>query len=496
MSQTTFCQRFRNIWPVALLWSMTGLLMMWAMHLRHPLMFFMRPFETPLLIAIGLLGSVLAFRAWHRTVWFSTRIRHGVTLGLMLTTLALTITAELRFQMQRREVLSASWDMRAIGRHFVIGFRDWDVLPVLAERGLIGGIYLNSRNVEGLNVRKVRDKISHLQAIRAKSGLPPLLIAADQEGGKIAHLSPLLPRTPALSSIAHLPPSQAADTAYEYGLQQGKSLAGVGVNLNLSPVVDLKPAKALSFDTHTLISQRAIAADSRIVENIAHAYSAGLEAAGVQPTLKHFPGLGQVRQDTHHRAARLDLPADVLAKDWSPFREVSRETGAAIMLGHVVLGQLDPQHAVSHSERVVQRVIRQEWGYGGLLITDDLNMGAVYGKGIGIVAAEALNAGVDLILVSYDPDQYFPAVHTAAKRLFSGGMNKLRLAQSDRRLAVRFAPKTLPGKSGQSVTDEAASTAVCCADNAVPLSSFKSTPLRPSLRAPAISHASLCAASV
>jgi len=490
MNRAALVQRVRNTAPSILGWGVSGLLIFWAMHLRHPLMYFLRPVETPFLLMVGLIGSIMAFRAWHRTVWFSTRMRHAATLILMLAILCLTVSAEWRYQVQRREVLAARWDMRAIGRHFVIGFRDWGALPELAQKGLIGGIYLTARNVEGLDVQTVSRRVAHLQALRAKAGLPPLLVAADQEGGKIAHLSPLLPRTPPLSSIAHLSPRQAADAAYAYGLRQGRSLHGVGVNLNLSPVVDLKPAKPIAFgDTHTRISQRAIAGDTEVVANIARAYSAGLEAAGVQPTLKHFPGLGRVRQDTHHRAAWLNLPREDLTQDWLPFREVSRDTGAAIMLGHVVLGQIDPQHAVSHSERVVQRVIRQEWGYRGLLITDDLNMGAVYGKGIGTVAAEALNAGVDLILISYDPDQYFPALHTAAKRLFSGSMDKQRLVQSDKRLIERFQGKLSPETKDQPAPE--ASVAGVTEESAPPLSSLRSTPLLPNLRALAISQASL-----
>ena len=87
---------------------------------------------------------------------------------------------------------------------------------------------------------------------------------------------------------------------------------------------------------------------------------------------------------------------------WLPFRALAGPPGTALMLGHVAQAAVDGERAASHSPAVVE-LLRDDWGYDGLLITDDLDMGAVYGLGIGRVAGEALAAGVDLILVSYDP---------------------------------------------------------------------------------------------
>jgi beta-N-acetylhexosaminidase len=124
-----------------------------------------------------------------------------------------------------------------------------------------------------------------------------------------------------------------------------------------------------------------------------------------------------VRTDTHLRPAHLTASADDLAADWQPFRQLAGHPAAAIMLGHVTLTALDAEHAASHSPAIVDGLLRQAWGYDGLLITDDLNMGAVYRKGIGRVAGEALAAGVDLVLVSYDPRQVYRALAGAAEAL-------------------------------------------------------------------------------
>ncbi len=83
------------------------------------------------------------------------------------------------------------------------------------------------------------------------------------------------------------------------------------------------------------------------------------------------------------------------------------------MLGHVILAELDAEHPVSFSRKIVQRVIRGEWGYQGLLVTDDLTMGAAYNRGLCDATVRALGAGVDLLLIAYDHDKYFDAMHCA-----------------------------------------------------------------------------------
>jgi hypothetical protein len=103
----------------------------------------------------------------------------------------------------------------------------------------------------------------------------------------------------------------------------------------------------------------------------------GLEAAGVGATIKHFPGLGRVRRDTHIVSADLDTPVDELdASDWRPFKDVLAGTSAQLMVGHVSLTAVDPGRPASHSKAVIDGIIRKKWHYQGIIITDDLVMRA------------------------------------------------------------------------------------------------------------------------
>ena len=187
----------------------------------------------------------------------------------------------------------------------------------------------------------------------------------------------------------------------------------LGVNLNFAPVVDLDFGMRNPNDAFTRISDRAIAADPAVVADVAGWYCDGLAAHGVRCTLKHFPGLGRVFADTHRSEGVLDTPLGDLEKaDWVPFRRLLGRAGSLVMVGHVRLSALDPNHPVSLSRPAITDLLRGAWGYDGLIITDDLCMGAIYSRseGIGRASLRALNAGVDLLLVSWDGEQVYPVL--------------------------------------------------------------------------------------
>lgn len=430
------------MWSRVGVWlAMAGLLWI-ASDPRTPWLLGVRGLIAPVLIVVALAGMAGAVRRFRSV--------GGVESALLLVAFAavagLTLREAWQFDEQRTAVLAAGAqgdpEARMLGTHFVIGYRDFAEVALLAERGLIGGIYLARRNVRGRDVAAVRAEVDALQVLRARAGLPPLIVAADQEGGEVAHMSPPLAPLPPLSGLvaeaaaAGGAAMQLAAQAREYGLRQGLGLAALGVTLNFGPVVDLHPGKASSLlDTHTRIASRAISADPELVTLVAAAYAEGLAAAGVAPTYKHFPGLGGVQVDTHHFPATLSRPlAQLAAHDWMPFRDAAT-AGHAIMLGHVVLPALDAGRPASLSPAVVGQLVRGEWGHDGLLITDDLNMGAVFRRGPCRSAVEALQAGVDLVLISYDPDQYYRAMHCALQAARGGTLAPADSAGTARRVA-------------------------------------------------------------
>jgi len=403
-----------------------------AANINDPYLTRMRGTGNLLLVAGSI--AVVVLLAW-RGVW---RHRAGcILLVLWCLPPVLMAGAGAVFDHGRGEVLrSSAFEARQLGPHFVVGYSSYDEVAVLARRGLIGGIYLTGHNVRGRSADQLRAEIDALQALRRDAGLPPLTVAADQEGGVVNHLAPLAGKRPSLASLADLEPEQRQIQAEEFGREQGRELAALGVTLNLAPVLDLKPDTAPSrYDFHTRIGTRAIASDPEIVAGIGRAYVHGLEEAGVGAVVKHFPGIGRVRTDTHHFSADLDLPlAELEDSDWRPFRDVLATSRARLMVGHVRLTAVDPTHAVSHSKAVVQGILRGQWNYQGIVITDDMVMGAVYHYGVCTAVVEALNAGVDQLLVAYDGAQFYRIFGCALNGLRQDRIDTVMLEQSKARL--------------------------------------------------------------
>ncbi|RZS32975.1 glycoside hydrolase family 3 N-terminal domain-containing protein [Corticibacter populi] len=436
-----------------------------ACQIHTPNLLRLRHVGVPALLLVAATGLVwLGWRARRQHVAVTPgapmRLRQAEALMLALGLAAImVITGQQAWQWRqaRTLVLQASGNEMALamlGRHFIVGYRDFEEAAQLATRGAIAGIYLSQANVTGRDPLHVRAEIMALQLLRERHGLPPLIVAADQEGGHVQHMSPPLPSRPALSTLLtadgllaaeDAPPRLAAETllaAYQQGQQQGADLQALGINLNLGPVADLRPeaGRTATRDRHTRLDLRAISHDPQTVAELSGAYMRGLASRQVGATLKHFPGLAGVAGDTHLHSARLDTPSAVLAeRDWLPFRQGMTASGA-IMLAHVVLGDVDAQQPASLSPAVV-RLLRQDWGYQGLLMTDDLNMGAVYRPyGICAAALRALGAGVDLLLVSYDPEQFYPAMACALQALQRGELQLPHTAQTHQRLVRLLNP--------------------------------------------------------
>jgi beta-N-acetylhexosaminidase len=407
-----------------------------AAHGQDPLTLPIRPYAAPGLI---LAGAALAFRAF-RARQRPPKVRRLLVL-LSLASIVIVLGQEALFQYRRQVVLSASpAALEWLGRHVIAGFADREEAALLAERGAVGGFFITRRNALGLTADQLRRDLDRLQSLRRRQGLCPLIFATDQEGGPVSRLSPPLTTLPSLSDwIAAAPtPAAVAARAREYGDIQGRELAGLGIAVNFSPVVDLKIDHGPDpLDFNSLIARRAISDNPDVVANAALHYALGLAAHGVTATLKHFPGLGRVRGDTHHFSADFDRPAATLAAvDWVPFRRVLGAAPALMMLSHVRLKELDPDLPVSYSARVIGGLIRGDWGFDGVLVTDDLTMAAVYRspEGLGEAAVRSLAAGNDLLLVSYDGEKVYEVLYALLRADEAGRLEQGVLERSAGRL--------------------------------------------------------------
>ena len=418
-------------------------LLPFALDWRSPFLFFIRSWALKALIALPTI--LILSQAWilrkSTPRQRALKILSSLAILVAVLVLACTLALEARFHWVRSQVLHTDpHELEKVGRHIIVGYRSLaEVRELVRIRG-VGGVFVSSWNVRGRNVAQLRQEIESLQHMRKEQNLPPLFIATDQEGGVVSRLSPPLPHQPALSVIVkrYSDMAQLKRAVRKYGKRQAEGLSKVGVNLNFAPVVDLNPRVVNPNDRFTRIYQRAISSDPKIVAKVAEWYCAGLEKEGVRCTLKHFPGLGRVFEDTHKSRASLTSSIEELTKtDWVPFRAMMKKSKAFIMLGHVRLTAIDREYPASISPAVVTRLIRGDWHYDGILITDNVTMGAIYRSKMGMSkgSIQALNAGVDLILISYDTDQYYPVMHALLKAYRNDTLNREKMEQSNQRLA-------------------------------------------------------------
>jgi beta-N-acetylhexosaminidase len=283
---------------------------------------------------------------------------------------------------------------RTGGSCLMVGFEgpDLDSGTRSALRSLApGGIILFRRNLD--SPERLASLVGDLDAL-----LPgPLLLALDQEGGRVSRLEPWIGPTPSASDLARA----GAGAARGFGQATARALRSLGFNMDLAPVVDLGTPGG-----DDSIGSRSFGADPSEVTRLAGAFMDGLQDAGVAGCLKHFPGLGRTTVDSHDARPRFERSAEAIEReDLLPYR-VLGPRAAAVLVGHGAYPDLDteaPDRPASLSPAVVGRWLRGRLGFRGLVATDDLEMGALRGIGDGgDDAVLAIEAGCDLLLYCRD----------------------------------------------------------------------------------------------
>lgn len=218
-------------------------------------------------------------------------------------------------------------------------------------------------------------------------------IMMDQEGGRVQRLrAPHWQEwDPPFDAVARAGSVAAAERMMTArAMVIAAELMAVGVDANCAPVADVA-----RMATHPFLRNRCYGSDPGTVTRIGRAVADGFLAAGVLPVIKHMPGHGLSYVDTHHDLPTVDVsPADLARVDFAPFRALADVPMA--MTAHLVFSQIDPDHPATQSPKMI-RVIREEIGFEGLLMTDDLNMEALHGS-LADRTRASLAAGVDIAL--------------------------------------------------------------------------------------------------
>lgn len=284
-----------------------------------------------------------------------------------------------------------------------------------------GGVILFDRNMESVaQVKKLTDDIK--AEARQKA---PLFIALDEEGGRVARGKNFLTPAPAQEDIGLDGDVSAATYWAEYNVDL---LRSIGVNVNFAPVADVG-----SNDT------RSFSYDGQLVADFVDASARGYEGKNFFYTLKHFPGIGKSKVDSHKEVSDITVSREVLeAEDFLPFERIIRNHDNSrfmIMVGHLRYTAIDPANSASLSSAIITELLRNEMGFKGVVITDDLEMGAIKNNvELGTLGVKVIKAGADIALVchNYESQQIvYNSILDAVKR---GEISEARIDESVRRI--------------------------------------------------------------
>ncbi|QDQ26333.1 beta-N-acetylhexosaminidase [Chitinimonas arctica] len=253
-----------------------------------------------------------------------------------------------------------------------------------------------------------------------------LLIGIDQEGGAVMRTLFL----PAAPSAMALGASGDELLAYQVGAAIARGLASLGVNWNYAPVLDLN-----NNPRNPVIAERSFGADPQRAARLAGAWMAGHLAEGVATCVKHFPGHGDTHTDSHLALPIVDKSRSAIEEyELSPFHALIRQT-PGLMSAHIVFPAFDEERPATLSPAILQTLLRDNWDYQGVTITDGMNMKAIrerWGQARGSVMA--LAAGADLSLVLQFPDEMAAAGTALREAVATGELSQARLAQADQRV--------------------------------------------------------------
>jgi len=264
-----------------------------------------------------------------------------------------------------------------------------------------------------------------LDAVRATAKLP-LLVAVDEEGGRVQRIDAL---DGDLASARTLAATRSPAQVRSDGLRRGRQLAAHGVTMDLAPVADVSAAAA-----STVIGDRSFSPDPVVVTRYAGAFANGLRDAGVVPVLKHFPGHGRANGDSHKGLVRTPPLAELETDDLRPYRDLLPQGMPVVMLGHLDVPGLTGGAPGSLSP-AAYRLLRGEYGFAGVAMTDDLGaMRAVTARySLPDAVVKALSAGADLALWSA-PEPTAPVLDRLEKAARSGELPEPRIHEAVTRI--------------------------------------------------------------
>jgi beta-N-acetylhexosaminidase len=280
---------------------------------------------------------------------------------------------------------------RHVGQLLVAGFDGYTLpadLKALARAFDLGGVIFFARNVS--EPVQVAELAREAHALRREL---PLWVSVDQEGGRVARLKQPFTEWPPMLALGRSGDERLAE---RFARALAAELTAVGINLDYTPVLDI-----YTNPKNTVIGDRAFGERAEEVARFGRIVVRTLQAAGIAACGKHFPGHGDTVADSHHELPMVEHDPDRIRRvELEPFKAAIEERVAAIMTAHVLVPALDESRPATLSPAIIDGLLKRELGYGGLVLSDDMQMKALSARySIGDSAVGAIAAGCDALLI-------------------------------------------------------------------------------------------------
>ena len=343
------------------------------------------------------------------------------------------------------QILASLTPEQKVGQLMSIAFHGTKITPaveaMIRQRG-IGGLVLRAENAD--DAAGLTRLTADLQAVARDAKMPPLLISIDHEGGPVLRVGKGMTIVPGQMALAATPDPVAAIRLADSIM--AAELTAAGVRWNLAPVADVNDEPR-----NPIIANRSFGSDAQRVAQLVASSVAAYRAARMFPTAKHFPGHGSTTTDSHTGLPEIDSDRKRLdAVELVPFKAAIAAGVQAIMSAHIVVPALDPTPSlpVTLSKKVMTDLLRGELGFQGLIVSDDLEMGALSTIGEARAGLMAVKAGVDHLLFRFDESAQIEGHRLILEALRSGDISAARLDAS----VLRF----IAAKLGQGLYDPSA----------------------------------------
>lgn len=308
-----------------------------------------------------------------------------------------------------------------IGQLVVSGFYgttlDENILKLIKE-DKISGVILFNRNVkDSSTLLSLNNSLKESN----KNNKLPLFISVDEEGGLVTRMPKDIKRLPTNKYIGSL---NNKDLSYKVGKIIGEQLSYFGFNMNFAPVLDIN-----SNPNNPVIGDRSFGNNKDTVATLGTSTMKGIQSKNIISVVKHFPGHGDTSVDSHVNLPVVNYDINRLNSfEFVPFKTAIQNGADAVMVGHILLPKIDSKYPSSMSYEIVTNILRKDLGFNGLVVSDDMTMGAIT-KNYSIEEAsiKSINAGVDLLLVCQKYENTENVLKALKEAVLNGTISKERL---------------------------------------------------------------------